>query len=215
MLFNKFKMDLQLFAGETLEQLLGDDLYKQVTEKLGDKKIAIVSDGTWIPKSKFDDVNEEKKELKTQLEQRDKQLKDLGDKAKGNEDLEKQIKELQDLNKTTKESYEAKIKDMAINSAIQSKLTDTKYPDLLMTKFDKSKLSVQEDGSIIGIDEQLTAIKEQYKDLFVPKITGGDPYNKGGGPSVVTKDQFNKMGYLDRLKLKQTNSELYEKLIKE
>lgn len=169
----------------------------------------------FIPKEKFNEVSEAKKQLEETIKDRDKQLEDLGKKAKGNEDLEKQIKDLQETNRTTKETYEAKIKDMAINSAIQSKLTDTKYPDLLMTKFDKAKISMQEDGSIIGIDEQLTSIKEQYKDLFVPKITGGDPYNKGGGPSVVTKDQFSKMGYLDRLKLKQTNSELYEKLIKE
>lgn len=148
-----------------------------------------------IPKDKYNEVAETKKQLEETIKDRDKQLEELGKKAKGNEDLEKQIKDLQETNRTTKETYEAKIKDMAINSAIQSKLTDTKYPDLLMTKFDKTKISMQEDGSIIGIDEQLTNIKEQYKDLFKPDIVGNDPNNKyKNNPGVKnpwSKEHFN------------------------
>ncbi|MDQ4678655.1 phage scaffolding protein, partial [Stenotrophomonas maltophilia group sp. RNC7] len=76
-----------------------------------------------------------------------------------------------------------------------SKLVDTKYPELLSTKFDKSKLSVQNDGSVVGIDEQLVSIKEQYKDLFAPKVEGQDPFNKTKTPSGVknpwSKEHFN------------------------
>ncbi len=71
-----------------------------------------------VPKSEFNALNDTKKDLELQIKDRDKQLKDLQDKAKGNEELEKTIKELQDTNKATKETYEAKLKDLAINSAI-------------------------------------------------------------------------------------------------
>ncbi len=148
-----------------------------------------------VPKTEFNTLNDTKKDLEQQIKDRDKQLKDLQDKAKGNEDMEKTIKELQDTNKTTKEQYEAKIKEMTISAAIQAKLTDTKYPDLLMTKFDKTKLVMNADGTVTGIDEQLTTIKETYKDLFVPPVTGKEPYNKDKNPNGQknpwSKEHFN------------------------
>lgn len=51
----------------SLKELLGEELYNQVTEKVGDNKIAIVSDGNWIPKDKFDEKNNELKGLQGQL----------------------------------------------------------------------------------------------------------------------------------------------------
>ncbi|MDD2401688.1 MAG: phage scaffolding protein [Clostridia bacterium] len=149
----------------------------------------------FIPKARFDEINDTKKELDQQIKDRDKQLKDLQDKAKGNEELERTIATLQETNKTAKETYDAKLKDMTINSAIQAKLTDTKYPDLLVTKFDKSKIVVSVDGAVSGIDEQLITIKETYKDLFVPVVTGKGPNNTGGSGTGVknpwSKEHFN------------------------
>ena len=175
------------------EQLLGIGL----TEEQADKVLSLHKEvlSGFIPKARFDEVNETKKELEQQIKDRDEQLKDLQEKVKGNEELEKTIKELQEANEATKEQYEAKIKDMAITAAIQSKLTDAKYPDLLLTKFDRSKLSIAEDGTVLGIDEQLTALKEQYKDLFKPDVKGKEPVNIGGGtPSTKnpwSKEHFN------------------------
>jgi len=177
----------------TKEQLIEMGL----TEEQADKILAAHKEELkgYIPKTRFDEVNETKKDLEQQIRDRDKQLKDLQEKVKGNEELEKTIKELQEANKATKEQYEAKIKDMTITAAIQSKLTDAKYPDLLLTKFDRSKLSIAEDGTVLGIDEQLTALKEQYKDLFKPDLKGREPNNTGGTPPGVknpwSKEHFN------------------------
>lgn len=177
----------------TKEQLLEMGL----TEEQVDKVLAAQKEELkgYIPKARFDEVNNAKKDLENQLNDRDKQLKDLQEKVKGNEELEKTIKELQEANKATKEQYEAKIKDMTINAAIQSKLTDAKYPDLLLTKFDQSKLSIAEDGTVLGIDEQLAVLKEQYKDLFKPDLRGREPNNIGGAPPGTknpwSKEHFN------------------------
>jgi len=168
-----------------------------LTEEQADKVLALHKEVLtgFIPKARFDEVNETKKELEQQIRERDDQLKELQKKAKGNEELEKRIQELQEANKATKEQYEAKIKDMTITAAIQSKLTDAKYPDLLLTKFDRSKLSLAEDGTVLGIDEQLVVLKEQYKDLFKPDVKGKEPVNIGGGtPSIKnpwSKEHFN------------------------
>ena len=52
-----------------LKEILGEELYNQVSQKLGDKKIDIVNSGQWIPKSKFDNVIKEKNEYKSKLEE--------------------------------------------------------------------------------------------------------------------------------------------------
>lgn len=149
----------------------------------------------FIPKARFDEVNEAKKQAEEDRDAVSGQLETLKKSAGANEDLKEQIEKLQEANKTTKEQYESKIKDMTINSAIQAKLTDTKYPDLLSGKFDKSKLSIASDGSVVGIDEQLTTIKEQYKDLFVPPVKGREPNNRNITPSGEknpwSKEHFN------------------------
>lgn len=196
----------------TKEQLLAMGL----TEEQAEKVLAASSEEmkNFIPKARFDEVNETKKELEQQIKDRDKQLKDLHEKAKGNEELEKTIQELQDINKTTKETYEARIKDMIINAAIQAKLTDAKYPDLLVTKFDRSKLSVGADGNVSGIDEQLTTIKETYKDLFIPDVTGRKTFNKEttslGGKNPWSKEHFN---LTEQGKILRENPELARQLM--
>jgi len=54
-----------------LKEILGEELYNQVSQKLGNKKIDIVNSGQWIPKSKFDEVIKEKNNYKKQLEEID------------------------------------------------------------------------------------------------------------------------------------------------
>lgn len=168
----------------------------------------------FIPKARFDEVNDAKKDLEQQLKDRDKQLDDLSKKVKDNEELSKQIKDLQDANKTTKEQYEAKIKEMTINAAIREKLTDAKYPDLLITKFDKSKLVVADDGTVSGIDDQLTQIKEQYKDLFIPEVKGNPPFNNDKSASGIknpwSKEHFN---LTEQGRIMRENPELAKQLM--
>jgi hypothetical protein len=169
-----------------LKEMLGEEMYKQVMEKLGDKhKIAIVSDGNWIPKDTFNQVNEAKKQLETDLKDRDNQLVELKKNAGDNETLKQQIGELQKANKTAADGYEAKIKDMQISAAIEKGLSaaNAKFPDLLIGKIDKSKIELLQDGTVKGLEDQLTPLKESYKDLFgEERIAGGTP-GGGGNPN--------------------------------
>jgi len=166
-----------------------------------------------VPKDVFNKLNDTKKDLEQQIKDRDKQLSDLGAKVKDNEELSKQIKDLQDTNEKTKESYEGRIKDMTIDSAIKAKLTDTKYPELLTGKFDRSKLTVNTDGAVLGIDEQLKEMKETYKDLFVPGLSGKEP-NNNRKPGSGVKNPWSKEHYnlTEQAKLLKENPELAEQL---
>jgi len=141
-----------------------------------------------IPKSRFDEVNMAKADLEKQVADRDKQLKALKDEAKDSKALQTKITELEDANKATKKAYEDKIRDMKLTSAIKDQLIDCKYPELVADKFDRSKLILADDGSVSGLAEQLKTVKETYKELFVPPVSGKTPPNNGKTPPQVTDD---------------------------
>lgn len=206
-----FKINLQLFGEQDwLDALLDgieipDDIKSKITEAGKDLK--------FVTKTRFNEVNEQNKELEKQLSARDTQIADLGKKVKDNEELSKNIADLQEENKRVKDEYDLKLKNLKVEAAINSKLTDTKYADLLSTKFDRTKIVVSEDGTVTGIDEQLTTIKETYKDLFTVEVKGKDPNNKGGGKTAISKEQFNKMSYKERVELYNSDKQLYDQLI--
>lgn len=205
----------------SLKELLGDDLYAQVIEKAGDQKIDIVSNGQWFPKERFDAVNNEKKELKNQLDERDQQLTALQKQAKGNEELQSAIEQLQEENKKVSEEYQQKLEKQAFDFALESALRDAKAKNIKAVKanlnVDGLKLS---DGKVIGLDEQLTALKESDGYLFEtenespPGLAGRQPHVNPSAPlkGNITKEQFEKMGYSERENLYRENPELYQQL---
>ena len=55
---------------------------------------------------------------------------------------------------------------IVINNAIETALNGVKHKELLKGQFDLSKIKLDKDGNVKGIDDQLTTIKENYKDFF-------------------------------------------------
>lgn len=199
-----------------LKELLGEELYSQVTEKLGDKKI-MVDDGNFIPKSRFDQVNQAKKELEVQLKDRDTQLADLSKNNKDNENLLNQIKDLQALNKQTTTDYENKINQMQFDYALDGALTNAKCKNskALRALLDIDNVKLNE-GKLEGLEEQLNKLKESDSYLFdletTPANTGGLGNFGRSGKASITKEDFNKMSYNDRVKLYNENPEMYTEL---
>lgn len=150
-----------------LKELLGEDLYNQVMQKAGENKIAVVSDGNWFPKSKFDEVNNDNKELKKQLKDRDTQLTDLQSKAQGNDDLQKQIQQLQDANKKATDDYEAKLAQQSFDFALKEALSGAKAKNPKAVEALLNKDAIKLDGDkLLGLDEQLKTLKESDSYLF-------------------------------------------------
>lgn len=154
-------------------------------------------DEAYVPKSRYDNVEEEKKTLQATISERDKQLVELKKNAGDNEDLKKQIRDLQDANKAAKTEYDEKMKDMRLSTAIQIAIAaDAQDVGIVSGLFDKSKLILGDDGKVTGLDEQLTALKKDKPFLFKdgkPKGKGYEP-NGGGGPldkNPFAKETFN------------------------
>lgn len=136
--------------------------------------------GTTIPKSRFDDVNNAKKQLETDLASRDKQLDDL--KKVDAAGLQAQIEKLQGENATAKQEYESKLKDTQLSSAIKLALVGKVHDaDIAITQIDKTTIELNEEGKVTkGLDEQLKTLQEAKPFLFVPekkeqKYKGWDP----------------------------------------
>lgn len=177
-----------------LKELLGEELYNQLIAKLGDKhEIAIVNDGNWFPKSKFDEANEAKKKLESDLADRDKQLETLKADAGTSEELKKQIETLQAENKANKEKYESDLKEIKLTSAIKTALVGKVHDeDLVAGLFDREKLVIGDDGKIVGLDEQLKGLQESKGFLFKaeedPKPPRINRVGGGGGGDPEPKD---------------------------
>jgi hypothetical protein len=169
-----------------LKELLGEELYNQVISKAGDKhKIAVVSDGAWIPKDKFNEVNEAKKKLEGDLTERDKQLSDLKKSVGDNEALKGQISKLQEDNKTATEKYAKDMKDLQLNTALKLALSGEAHdPDIVSSLLDKTKIEINEDGSIKGgLEDQVKSLRESKAFLFAEKQEQQGMLFKGAKPA--------------------------------
>lgn len=163
-----------------LKELLGEELYSLVQSKLGDsfKNFAFIGDGKYQPKERFDQVNNELKEVKAQLVERDNQLKELSKLAKGNEELQNKIKELEEANAKINQEYQDKLLTRERDYNLEIALRDAKArnPKALKALIDNEKL-VYKDGKFEGLNEQLEELKKTDAYLFqVEQVkAGGEP----------------------------------------
>jgi hypothetical protein len=179
-----------------------------VTTILGDTK-----DSQYVPKHRLDEEIDKRKNLETEISNRDTQIKDLEKATKGNDELTKKIDELSKSN----DDWQAKYKATQIDTAIKLAAKDAKDPADVLAFIKKDVLELNEDGTIKGLDDALKGLRESKPYLFgetqAPGLKGKQPNNLGGGdPKGITKEQFKMMGYTDRAKLYNENPDLYNQL---
>ena len=147
-----------------LKEILGEELFNQVNTKLGDTKIAIVSDGNWIPKDKFNALNEEKKQYKTQVDTLNTDLTKLKDQLGDSTKAQETITNLQ----TQIAANETKMLNLKKETAIKIAVSKAKAKDVsdIIPHLKTDSIILSDDGTIEGLDEQLTKIKETKAYLF-------------------------------------------------
>ncbi len=146
-----------------LKDILGKELYIEVKEKLGDKKI-IISDENYIPRSRLNQVINEKNIFRKDLEALNTRLKDIKAEMKIKDQY---IKGLEDSkNKLVKES--SRIKDICLTNAIKLEALkmNAKNIHVTSTLIDKTKLNILEDGTVKGLEEQLGELKKSQREMF-------------------------------------------------
>lgn len=174
---------------ELLAQLNIDDDKKAEAEK----NVKAFLDGQYVPKARFNEVNEEKNTLKKTVTERDGQLEELK-KASGNsEELKKQIETLQESNKKSVADYEEQLKTLRLSTAIKLAITDAQDVDIVESLIKKDQLVYGEDGKVAGLSEQVKTLKKEKPFLFkMEKAQGYNP-NAGSEPKVnpFKKDSIN------------------------
>ena len=144
----------------------------------------------YVPYDRFKEVIEEKNKLKNDIADRDKQFETLKNSTGDVEAMKEQIASLQADNKAKDEAHAAEIKQMKINSALESALIGFKAKNVTAVKAlikDLDKAELQEDGSIKGLEEQIAALKKSDSYLF-EEVTATKPNFKGFQPGVATKE---------------------------
>ncbi len=123
----------------------------------------------YISKSKFDEVSESKKNLESQLTERDKQLDTLKKSAGDSEALKKQINDLQESNKKAKSDHDDEIKKMRIDYAVDSALNKANAKNLTAVKalLDLKDADIDDDGNVKGLDKQLKKLTEDKDTNFL------------------------------------------------
>lgn len=188
---------------------------------LTDEQVDAVITGykDFIPKSRFDEVNEARKNAESLVAERDKQIEGLKVSAGSTDELKKQIEKMQAENKALVEAKDNEIKKIKINNAVNTALmgAGAKNVKAALALLNMENAELMEDGSVKGLNEQIEALKtaDDSKFLFAdpkPVITGTNPVTGNDNPKSVTKEQFARMGYKERVELYNNNKPLYDEL---
>ena len=180
-------------------------------------------------------MNENGKSINASKTKIDELTEQLGLKTKESDEANKLIGELKKSNQGNEElqgkisTYETQLtqlkqenEELKLENAIKVELLGAKAKsddlDYLMFKIKQNndKLTLSEDGKLKGFDVE--QVKTTYPSNFetetkkvvdvnnLPKIDESD--------NSITKEQFDKMGYSSKVKLKQENPEMYNTLVK-
>lgn len=179
-----------------IEELLKKLGIAQENQTVATAAIKEFLDGAFIPKSRFNEINERNKDLTTQIADRDKQLTDLKKAAGDNETLKVQIADLQKTNKEQKEAADARIKTLQLDSAIRLAIGGSAQDvDIVSGLIKRDALVLGEDGKVSGLKEQVEDLRKTKPFLF-KRVVHPAPYEPrgGNGPQVdnpFAKETFN------------------------
>lgn len=124
--------------------------------------------GTMIPKSRFDAVNDAKKQLEKDVSDRDGQLEELKKSASATDDLKAQIEKLQGENTDAKEKYDAEVKQLKLDSAVERALIGSKAKNIKAVKALLELNNAEFDGDDIkGLADQLKTLQESEDSKFL------------------------------------------------
>lgn len=128
----------------TVKELLGEELYEKVREKLGDDRGLIIDDGMLIPKHRFDCINislREHKKLAADLREENAELRQKAERADGLErksaGLERELRIAELIARSKPKNYDAvrsnihagEFTGKRLDAAVRRQLTELKKSD--------------------------------------------------------------------------------------
>lgn len=128
-----------------------------------------------------------------------------GERLSKEKTLEGEIQRLKDENVRQKAEFEAAIKGLKIQGAVEERLRNegARNPKLMMKLVDFSKADFDEKGLLVGIDEQISSLKDREGYLFnndKEAYTGCFRPEEAGDFSDTSKADFSLMTYSQMIK---------------
>ena len=145
-------------------------------------KLFIDGDGDhYVPHARFDEVVNQRDQANSSIKSYKSKLEELSKQVEDGSDAQATVKDL-----TAKLEAQTKLAKSAIlESRLQSLIQDSIAPASDILGFmDVTKIHVNDDGSVTGLEEQLKEVKEAKKYLFKENIDGE---GKSGTDSVSGK----------------------------
>lgn len=188
-----------------LEELLGEELYKQVQEKLDavnanepDKlkhvRYADLSEGEYVGKGKYDSLAAEKNNLTEQIKTLNTTIATLKKDNKDNETLQTTITNLQtELSKQQKANEE-----ISKTYALKEQLTKAGVVDadyLIYKHGGIDKFTFDKENNPIGVEDTIKPYKEDTTMAHLFKEQKKPPYTPNGGGNGGTVNPFAKETY--------------------
>ena len=172
-----------------LKEILGEHYTEDIDKRVSDK-----ISKHFVSKADFAIKSDAVKNLENQLIERDRQIDEL--KKIDTAGLQNQITRLQNENKAAKEKFDADLAAVKLDAALDTAILGARGKNAKAIKalLDTSKLKLNDDGSIDGLD--LEAVKKTDAYLFetVEKNqegTGGPEGSNGNGGSSEAPEDYN------------------------
>lgn len=199
---------------ELLKSLsLSDEQIEQIISGMRENKIYTASEENLdIRYAKLKEEHEKSEKLIAELKESTKD-------QEGNQDL---IKQYQEQIKDLEDKRRADQTDHALERSLIEAGVKPKDVDYIMFKCKNDadwKPVLDDAGNIKGMEDKIKGLKTQYPDQFSEstekKIDEHVLPEPDDSNNTISQEDFNKMGYAQRLKVFNDNPELYEELTKE
>lgn len=154
----------------------------------------------YVPKSKLDDERKAKEAAEERAKEYDAQLEKLKNAPSDAEEMKKTIETLQKENKESAAKYEATIKQMKVDAAVEDAIRGVhgKNSKAIKALLNLENVKLTDDGKVKGLDEQLEALTKAEDSSFlfgssVPEVKGMKPVEQRDGAAGDV--DFSKMSY--------------------
>lgn len=197
-------------------QNLTDEQIVKISAEMKSNKIYLASEENLDVR--YNKLKLESEQANQELAKSQALITELQKGNKGNEELQAKVKGYEDEIASLKKANETQ----RVESALDRVLLEANVQDVDYVKYKikekGTELKLDEQGNLTGIKDMLDALKVQLPNQFsntTQQIKEFKlPQNENPNDKGISKEQFNKMSYQERLKLFNENKEAFQELTK-
>lgn len=215
---------LQDFFGD--KAITYDELVQAINAYNGDEKnkeklikMVNLTDGGYVSKDKYTSLETDLSGKTTELTKANSLIEELKKSAGQDEATQAKITAYEtEIQKLQKENAELKTENALKFALMSAGAVDVDY--LVFKAKEKGEIKLDDDGKIKGEESLISGLKTQHPAMFgtannqqtVDKKILENNLPNGNQDKTVTREQFLKMGFNERMKLKTENPELFKQL---